>query len=190
MPSAPLEPKWKQQFRARMGVPAAAAEYSAADNDEESSPPPPPPPATSDADDVIIPDDIARPLVYSSWLLFATSVAAGLRGEAGLSLVTFLVFVTSILHWSSPRFSSWRRYADYFAVVFAIVLTIVIVLSTLAVWTTGRSSGGMGSSWTLWATVPCTARNCACAGVCQGHTCSLVYCCVPCQGQISTNFVE
>lgn len=120
MPSAPLEPKWKQQFRARMGVPAAAAEYSAADNDEESSPPPPPPPATSDADDVIIPDDIARPLVYSSWLLFATSVAAGLRGEAGLSLVTFLVFVTSILHWSSPRFSSWRRYADYFAVVFAI----------------------------------------------------------------------
>ena len=70
--------------------------------------------------DVIIPDEIARPLVASSFLLLVTAGAGIARHEFGLAAVSSLVCITSIVHWRRPRFSSWRRPADYFAVLLAL----------------------------------------------------------------------
>ena len=74
----------------------------------------------SDDPDVIIPDEIARPLVVSSFLMLITAVSAALHAEYGLTVVSSGLFVTSIVHWIKPRFSGWRRPADYLAVVTAL----------------------------------------------------------------------
>jgi hypothetical protein len=73
-----------------------------------------------DDPDVIIPDAIARPLVFSSFLMLITTTIAAVRGEMGLAMVAFFVFVTSVVHWRKPRFSSWRRPLDYLAVLTAL----------------------------------------------------------------------
>ena len=74
----------------------------------------------SDDPDVIIPDEIARPLLVSSFLMLVTAVLSALHGEYGLCIVLTFVFITSIVHWHKPRFSGWRRPADYLAVVVAL----------------------------------------------------------------------
>lgn len=72
--------------------------------------------------DVIIPDDIARPLLYSSNLMLVTALLAGQRAAWPLAVVACAVWITSLLHWSAPRFSSWRRLLDYVAVASIIVV--------------------------------------------------------------------
>lgn len=74
-----------------------------------------------DADpDVIIPDKIARPLLVSSNLmLIAAALALRLPSRSftwPLAAAATFVWVTSLLHWYAPRFSSWRRKLDYIAV--------------------------------------------------------------------------
>ena len=70
--------------------------------------------------DVIIPDATARPLLLSSSLMLITAVLALLHGEFSITLTSSLLWLTSVLHWHSPRFSSVRRRADYAAVVAAL----------------------------------------------------------------------
>ena len=88
--------------------------------------------------DVIIPDDIARPLVASSFLLLITAVVSIIRQEYGLAAATAALCVTSVCHWYRPRFSGWRRPADYLAV--ATVLTYGSVLTI----TRARSGAWIG----------------------------------------------
>ena len=85
--------------------------------------------------DAIIPDHLARPLLFSSNLMLLTAYLAA-RIDAWLFAATaVLVWVTSLLHWSSPRFTSWRRYADYSAVISLVVVGSWLVVSR------ARSSG-------------------------------------------------
>ena len=69
-----------------------------------------------DDPDVIIPDRLALPLLVSSHLLLVTSIVSIVYGRYVLSAVVFFVYVTSVLHWREPRFSSWFRILDYIAV--------------------------------------------------------------------------
>ena len=70
--------------------------------------------------DVIIPDALARPLLVSSNLMLVTATLALARRIRSftwpLAAAAFFVWVTSLLHWHAPRFSSWRRKVDYVAV--------------------------------------------------------------------------
>ena len=72
--------------------------------------------------DVIFPDRIARPLLFSSNLMLVTAVIAATRSVWPLCASATAVWVTSLLHWSAPRFSSWRRYLDYAAVASMVVV--------------------------------------------------------------------
>jgi hypothetical protein len=73
-----------------------------------------------DDPDVIIPDLIARPLVYSAHLLLINAIVALVFYNYGLFAVLLFVYFTSIWHWSAPRFSALARRVDYFAVFVAI----------------------------------------------------------------------
>ena len=73
-----------------------------------------------DDPDVIIPDKIARPLVFSAHLLLINAIVAIIYNHIGLFIVLLFVYVTSIWHWSKPRFSSIARRVDYFAVFVAV----------------------------------------------------------------------
>ena len=75
-----------------------------------------------DADlDIVIPDAIARPLVWSSNLMLVTAVVALVNPARihtwPLAASAIFTWITSLLHWHSPRFSSWRRKLDYLAVI-------------------------------------------------------------------------
>lgn len=84
------------------------------------------PPADDDSDeedpDVIIPDRIARPLLVSSQLMLLTAYLAARIDAWALSAAAGLVWCTSLLHWSAPRFSSPRRWADYAAVILLVLV--------------------------------------------------------------------
>ena len=90
-----------------------------------------------DDPDVIIPDSIARPLLVSSNLMIGTAVLAFTRGAWPLGGAAIFCWITSLLHWYSPRFSSWRRKADYAAVasVVAIGSWMAIVSTRSPEWT-------------------------------------------------------
>jgi len=87
-----------------------------------------------DDPDVIIPDGVARPLVVSAHLLLVTAGISVFRDSRyDLAGVLIAVYITSILHWSAPRFSSYSRRADYLA-VFAAIAYGTFVSFTLADW--------------------------------------------------------
>jgi hypothetical protein len=73
-----------------------------------------------DDPDVIIPDDIAGILLISAQLLLLVAVLAACFGRYGLAGVVFAVYLTSLLHWQKPRFSSIARKLDYLAVLAAL----------------------------------------------------------------------
>ena len=108
-----------------------------------------PPTPTADDADAIFPDDIARPLVASSFLMLITSVVSAQRGEIGLSVVTAILCATSVLHWYRPRFSSWRRHADLCAVAMCLLYGTFITLTRArtdawrAVWFAGGALVGL-----------------------------------------------
>ena len=79
------------------------------------------PGATDAESDVIIPDKVARPLLVSSNLLLVTAVIALRYNELGIACTSAAVWITSLLHWVAPRFSSPRRYLDYIAVSAALL---------------------------------------------------------------------
>lgn len=95
--------------------------------------------------DVIIPDKIARPLVYSATLLFVNAIVAISFLNYGLFAVLMFVYITSLFHWSKPRFSAIARRVDYFAVFVAVlygsIYAIVIIkkLKYLLMWFIGLS---------------------------------------------------
>ena len=91
-----------------------------------------------DSNDVIIPDEIARPLLLSSNLMLITAIVAATYNVWSVCVSAIAVWLTSLLHWSAPRFSSWRRVLDY-----AAVGSMVVVGS----WTAIRDAKSIG--WTL-----------------------------------------
>ena len=102
-----------------------------------------------DGHDVIIPDRIARPLVISAHLLLVTSILSFWLQVWAMGVSALLVYITSILHWSAPRFSGWPRIADYLAVGAAIITACVIVITeasseTQVVWFVGLAFIGVG----------------------------------------------
>ena len=78
-------------------------------------------------EDVIIPDDIAFPLVISSHLLLVTATVALVYAilyewdlAYGVFATDFVLYLTSVVHWRRPRFSSIARRLDYVAVFAAL----------------------------------------------------------------------
>ena len=71
--------------------------------------------------DVVIPFNIARPLLYSSHLMLITSIVSIVCKVYGIAIVTFIVYVTSVLHWRAPRYSTMARKLDYVAVIAALI---------------------------------------------------------------------
>lgn len=86
--------------------------------------------------DVIIPDRIARPLVWSAHLLLVTAFTSGfVKNRWDLAATLVAVYITSILHWSRPRFSSWARLADYTAVTVAVTYGTWVSTTLLPIYT-------------------------------------------------------
>jgi len=77
-------------------------------------------------DDVIVQDAVARPLVFSSQLFLGVAVACAVRRYWGLFACSLTVWVTSTNFWRAPRFSSWRRRADWLAVIATFAYTSVL----------------------------------------------------------------
>lgn len=73
-----------------------------------------------DDPDVIIPYHISIYLLYSSHLLLVTSIVAVSYGRYSLFAVLFAVYITSVMHWRKPRFSTIARKLDFIAVFAAI----------------------------------------------------------------------
>ena len=69
-------------------------------------------------DNVIIPDAIAFPLVCSAHLLLVSSVFAFVKEQWVFGSFLSIVYMTSVWHWSKPRFDAYARYFDYAAVRF------------------------------------------------------------------------
>lgn len=82
-----------------------------------------------DDPEVIIPDVIARPLVISSHLLLVTAIVAAIYQFWVLFAVNMFVYITSVLHWRRPRFSSLERKFDYIAVLTNIIYGTIFSLS-------------------------------------------------------------
>jgi hypothetical protein len=98
--------------------------------------------------DVIIPDEIAFPLVLSSHLLLVTaavslSYAIIFRWDIlyGTFATAFVLYITSVAHWSRPRFSSMIRICDYFAVFLALAygsfVACTLSMTYILVWFIG-----------------------------------------------------
>ena len=100
-------------------------------------------PIDDDDPDVIIPDNIARPLLVSSNFMLGTAILAFTRGAWQLGAAATFCWITSLLHWHSPRFSSWRRKLDYAAVasVVAVGSWMAIASTRSAGWTTTYFAG-------------------------------------------------
>ena len=84
---------------------------------------------SSDDPDIIIPVEIARPLVVSSHLLLVTAIVAAIYHFWILCAVNLFVYITSVIHWSNPRFSSCERKFDYIAVLSNIIYGTIFALS-------------------------------------------------------------
>lgn len=82
-----------------------------------------------EGEDVVIPDKIARPLVYSANTLLITSVISIMHSQYGIASTSILLWITSIIYWYAPRYSSPRRYADYAAVLTAVSYGSYVVSS-------------------------------------------------------------
>lgn len=74
-----------------------------------------------DDPDVVIPDKIARPLLFSAHFFLIVAIIAACYGRNGLFGVILFLYFTSVWHWSRPRFSSLARKIDYIAVLISIV---------------------------------------------------------------------
>lgn len=81
--------------------------------------------------EVIVPDAVARPLVWSSQLFLGVSIACAVRGFWDLSACLLTVWFTSTNFWRAPRFSSWRRPADWIAVTVTFVYASVLAKTSV-----------------------------------------------------------
>ena len=79
--------------------------------------------------DVVIPDLNARPLVVSSHLLLVTAIVAAVYQFWILFAVNLFVYITSVLHWRRPRFSTCERKLDYTAVLTNIIYGTIFSMS-------------------------------------------------------------
>lgn len=84
--------------------------------------------AEEEDDEAIVPEGFQSPLVLSSQLLLVTSIVALVYAIKydwsllyGVFATVLFLYVTSVWHWSKPRFSSLARKVDYFAVFSALV---------------------------------------------------------------------
>ena len=68
------------------------------------------------------------PEVVATLFGIQLTIVAMIVHEFALAAAAVFVWATSILHWSAPRFSSWRRKLDYIAVA-----SLVVVGSVLAI---------------------------------------------------------
>ncbi len=94
-----------------------------------------------DDDDVVIPDHISFNLVVSAQLLLINGILAIVYGLYIMGFLLAVVWLTSILHWYRPRFSSPRRIIDYVAVAAVIgygtYLSTTLALAYMLVWLVG-----------------------------------------------------
>jgi len=81
-----------------------------------------------DEGDKIVPDGYQLPLVLSSQLLLVTALVALVYAVEydwlllyGVFATVLILYVTSVWHWSRPRFSSLARKCDYIAVFSTLV---------------------------------------------------------------------
>ena len=79
--------------------------------------------------DVVIPELIARPLVVSAHLLLIVAVVAAVYHFWILFAVALFVYITSILHWRKPRFSTIERKFDFIAVAANIIYGTIFAMS-------------------------------------------------------------
>ena len=100
-----------------------------------------------DDPDVIIPDQIAKALVLSAQLLLINGIVAMVYSLYVLGALLLLVWLTSILHWRAPRFSSMWRILDYVAVMATIAygtwLSTTLTLAYMLVWLVGLGVVGL-----------------------------------------------
>ena len=82
-----------------------------------------------DDPDVVIPENIARPLVLSAHLLLVVAIVAAVYHFWILFSVGIFVYITSILHWRHPRFSTIERKLDFLAVATNIVYGSIFAMS-------------------------------------------------------------
>jgi hypothetical protein len=78
-----------------------------------------PPPVPDESDAIMYPYVIARPLLFSAQLMLVTACVGLWRHEYVAAVISVFLWLTSLLHWSAPRFSSWARTVDLFAVACA-----------------------------------------------------------------------
>lgn len=79
--------------------------------------------------DVIIPEEYCFPLLISSHLLLVTAVVAACYRFWILFGANVFLYITSILHWRKPRFSTIERKLDYLAVITNIVYGTIFSMS-------------------------------------------------------------
>lgn len=105
-------------------------------------------------EDVIIPDEIAFPLVVSSHLLLVTAVVALVYAILyqwtlvyGVFATAFFLYLTSVYHWRQPRFSSIARRLDYIAVFAALTfgsyVATTLTSTFILIWFVGLAIVGI-----------------------------------------------
>ena len=97
--------------------------------------------------DVIIPDDISSYLVVSAHLLLLNCIVALVYSLYVLGALLLCVYLTSIIHWSKPRFSSIWRVIDYIFVAgtigYGTYLSTTLSVAYMITWLVGLSVVGL-----------------------------------------------
>lgn len=100
-----------------------------------------------DDPDVIIPDRISWYLVVSAQLLLVNAIVAYVYALNIIGTLLVFVWFTSILHWRKPRFSSYRRFLDYTAVIslvgYSTYYSITLPATYTTIWFVGIACIGM-----------------------------------------------
>jgi hypothetical protein len=97
--------------------------------------------------DVIIPDDISSYLVVSAHLLLLNCIVALVYSLYVLGALLLCVYLTSIIHWRKPRFSSIWRSIDYIFVAgtigYGTYLSTTLSVAYMITWLVGLSVVGL-----------------------------------------------
>ena len=78
-------------------------------------------------EDVVIPADLARPIVYASQLMLVTALFAGLSGMYVLMALSVGLWFTSTNFWRDPRLGT-RRLMDYTMVATNLIYGTVVAI--------------------------------------------------------------
>ena len=97
--------------------------------------------------DVIIPDHISSYLVVSAHLLLLNCIVALVYSLYVLGALLLCVYITSIIHWRKPRFSSVWRFIDYIFVAgtigYGTYLSTTLSAAYMITWLVGLAVVGL-----------------------------------------------